>query len=95
MRTQSKKLRAKDVVKASSLPISVGAQILLHYLSSCADNSYSPRSVSSVLFKTAHSLARTGVDTHTRLFISPALSISLAENACCPIYIHVLIYVRP
>lgn len=37
------------VARASSPPISVGAQTLLHYLSSSADNSYSPRYVRSAL----------------------------------------------
>lgn len=52
-------------MSASSLPFSVGAQILLHYLSSSADNSYSPRYVRSalsltsdlMLFNMAHSLS--------------------------------------
>lgn len=63
--------REKEIVRASSLPLSAGAQILFHYLSSSADNSYSPRYVRSVLsltsalmlFNMAHSLVRRRVDT--------------------------------
>ena len=61
----------EEIARASSVPLSVGAQILLHYLSSSADNTYSPSYVRSVfsltsalmLLSMAHSRVRTGVDT--------------------------------
>lgn len=81
-------VRGEEIVRASSVPLSVGAQILLHYLSSSADNSYSQRYVRSVfsltsalmLLNVAHSRVGTRVDTCccTVSSLPPFLSLSLS-----------------
>lgn len=50
---QYKRQWNKEIVRTSSLPLSVGAQTLPDYLSSSADNSYSPRYVRSLLSLTS------------------------------------------
>lgn len=85
--TVQETVRGEEIVRASSVPLSVGAQILLHYLSSSADNSYSQRYVRSVfsltsalmLLNMAHSHVGTGVDTCccTVSSLPPFLSLSL------------------
>lgn len=85
--TVQETVRGEEIVRASSVPLSVGAQILLHYLSSSADNSYSQRYVRSVfsltsalmLLNMAHSRVGTGVDTCccTVSSLPPFLSLSL------------------
>lgn len=92
----------KAIARASSRPLSVGAQILLHYLSSSADNSYSPGYVRSVLsltsalmlFNMAHSLS--GLEWTLAALCQFSLSLYLSTAlACafCHFYIHALIHV--
>lgn len=88
--TQHKTPWEEEILRASSLPLSVGAQILLHYLSSSAHNSYSPRYVRSVLsltsdlmlFNMAHSLSGLEWTLAALNYFSPSLSLSISSCLC-------------